>query len=80
LNAALAHQIHPRQPETIIAGLVPAIHLRDTPSLGLEKGVDHRVEPGDDDYLLGLLPNMPQHFSIEQAGAARRPSANDALA
>jgi hypothetical protein len=52
-----------------MAGLVPAIHVPDTASFGGEKGVGCRVEPGDDDYTLGLPPNLPQHFVIEQAGA-----------
>jgi hypothetical protein len=52
-----------------MAGLVLAIHVPDKASFSGEKGVDHRVEPGDDDYTLGILPNLPQHFVIEQAGA-----------
>jgi hypothetical protein len=52
-----------------MAGLVPAIHVPDKASFGGEKCVDHRVEPGDDDHTLSLLPNLPQHFVFVQAGA-----------
>ena len=62
-----------------MGGLVPAIDLRDTASLGPQQRVDHRVEPGDDDYVLGFLPNLLQPVAIEEAGALRRPSADDAL-
>jgi hypothetical protein len=62
-----------------MAGSVPAIHLPDTVSPGPQKGVDHRVEPGDDDDLLSFLPNLLQHFSFKQARALRRLSAFDAL-
>ena len=61
-----------------MAGLVPAIHLPDAALLEEQKGVDHRVEPGDDDNLVGFLPNLLQHFATKQAGALRRPSADDA--
>jgi hypothetical protein len=47
-----------------MAGLVPAIHVPDKASFGGQKGVDHRVEPGDDDYTLGFFPSLPQHFGI----------------
>ena len=79
LNATLAHQIHPRKPATVMAGLVPAIHLPDPASLGPQKRVDHRVELGDDDYVLGFRPNFLRPVAIEQARALRRPSADDAL-
>jgi hypothetical protein len=52
-----------------MAGLVPAIHEPDKASFGGEKGVDHGVEPGDDDYALSPLPNLRQYFVIVQAGA-----------
>jgi hypothetical protein len=57
-----------------MVGLVPAIHLPDKASFSGGKGVDHQVEPGDDDYTLALYtlvlcPNLPQHFVIKQAGA-----------
>jgi hypothetical protein len=32
-----------------MAGLDPAIHVAEAASIRAEKGVDHRVEPGDDD-------------------------------
>jgi hypothetical protein len=62
-----------------MAGLVRAVVLPDTTWLGPRKRVDHWVEPGDDDYVLGFLPNLLQPVAIEQAGALRRPSADDAL-
>jgi len=52
-----------------MAGFVPTTHEPDKVSLGGEKDADHRVEPGDDDYALGLLPNLPKYFVIVQAGA-----------
>jgi hypothetical protein len=33
----------------VMAGLDPAIHVLATAWIGVEKGVDHRVKPGDDD-------------------------------
>jgi hypothetical protein len=33
-----------------MAGLDPAIHGFDTAWIEAEKGADHQVEPGDDDY------------------------------
>jgi hypothetical protein len=66
----LAHRTSPsREPVAVIAALVPAIHEPDKASFGGEEGVDDPVEPGDDDYALGLLPNLPQYFVIVQAGA-----------
>jgi hypothetical protein len=47
-----------------MAGLIPATHLPGMASLAAEKGVDHRVKPGDGVYLLGFLPNLLQHFAI----------------
>jgi hypothetical protein len=32
-----------------MAGLDPAIHVPDTASEAAEKGLDHRVKPGNDD-------------------------------
>jgi hypothetical protein len=33
----------------VMAGLDPAIHAYTTGRNGVAEGVDHRVEPGDDD-------------------------------
>jgi hypothetical protein len=52
-----------------MAGFVPAPHEPDKASFGGEKDADLRVEPGDDDYALGLLPDLPKYFVIVQAGA-----------
>jgi succinyl-diaminopimelate desuccinylase len=38
----------PRQPETVMAGLDPAIHAPDTAPVGAGAAVDHRDKPGDD--------------------------------
>jgi hypothetical protein len=50
-----------QQVQTVMTGLGPAIDARDTTSTAAEKGVDHRVKPGDDDGLALGLPNLRQH-------------------
>jgi hypothetical protein len=34
----------------VMAGPVPAIHVSERATAVAEEGVDHRVNPGDDDY------------------------------
>jgi hypothetical protein len=34
---------------TVMAGLDPAIYVPAIARIGAKKGVDHRVEPGDDE-------------------------------
>jgi hypothetical protein len=50
---------------TIMAGFDPAI---DMSSSDADKGVDHRVKPGDDDYgggnPLALQPNTPNRTAV----------------
>jgi succinyl-diaminopimelate desuccinylase len=38
-----------REPETVVAGLDPAIHALGAAPLDAQAAVDHRVKPGDDD-------------------------------
>jgi len=39
----------PVHPLTVMAGLVPAIHVPETGSVGAEKDVDGRIKSGHDD-------------------------------
>ena len=51
LNATLANQISIyRGPQTVMGGFVPAIHVPDAAPFAAKEGVDHRVEPGDDNF------------------------------
>ena len=55
-----------------MAGLAPAIHLPHMASLVAEKGLAHRIDPGDDGYVLGFLPNSPPALCNELCADYRR--------
>ncbi len=45
------------------------LRVPDKASFGGEKAVDHRVKLGDDDYILGLLPNLGRTtFQLSKQG------------
>ncbi len=46
-----------------MAGLDPAIHVLATGWIDAEKGVDHRVKPGDDDYAWRQSPSRATQFA-----------------
>jgi hypothetical protein len=48
-----------------MAGIVPAIHVRRRVRFAAEIGVDHRVEPGDDDC---VSPFSYPAAAISQSG------------
>src|SRR5207237_10617038 len=79
LNAVLAHRLHPREPETVIAGSVPAIYLPDKVSSGPDKAMDRRAKPGNDKALLSFFPKLTPPSSSKQARAVRRSSAVHSL-
>ena len=52
----------------VMAGLDPAIHVLVTAWIDAEKGVDHRVTPGDDDYGLRQSPSLAAQFAKRDTG------------
>jgi hypothetical protein len=73
LNETLANQISiHREPQTVMAGLVPAIYEPDAAPFVLQEGADHRVEPSDDVYPLGVFSTQQQPFgNWPRTGVAR---------